>query len=183
MSGWNSTTAGAWNGNIDNLAASHANWSYDAAPQNSLYSNPVLNTSKTTGEDILKARVEDVFAAGLKSVSASDALESPELYQINNYFSETDYLGFGHINGAYRINPLLLNDDSYMNLNPEAKIVTYCYTGQTSAIITAYLNVIGYEAYSLMFGMNKLYNSNTSWTSNQWGGDSNPKDLPLISAK
>jgi len=33
----------------------------------------------------------------------------------------------------------------------------------------------------MTFGMNGLYNTNGAWASNQWGGDSKSKDLPLIS--
>ncbi len=28
--------------------------------------------------------------------------------------------------------------------------------------------------------MNALWNQNATWTTNQWGGDSNPKDLPVV---
>jgi 3-mercaptopyruvate sulfurtransferase SseA len=68
------------------------------------------------------------------------------------------------------------------NLDASKHIVTYCYTGQTSAVITAFLNVLGYNASSLLFGMNGLWNDSPTWstTVNQWGGDSNPKDLPLV---
>ena len=33
-------------------------------------------------------------------------------------------------------------------------MVTYCYTGQTSAQVTACLRLLGYDAASLMFGVN-----------------------------
>ena len=62
-------------------------------------------------------------------------------------------------NRAPLINPTSGEEFAMTNLDPSKKIVTYCYTGQTSAVITAYLRVLGYEAYSLKFGLNKLYNS------------------------
>ena len=99
---------------------------------------------------------------------------------INNYFSETDYTGFGHITGAQRILPLTLAGGEYTNLDADAKIVTYCYTGQTSAVITACLNVLGYDAYSLTFGMNGLNHSSSQWSSNQWSVDSKTKGLPTV---
>ena len=58
--------------------------------------------------------------------------------------------------------------------------MTYCYTGQTSAVVTATLRVLGYDAYTMTFGMNGLYNTNPQWATNQWGGDSNPKNLPVV---
>ena len=42
-------------------------------------------------------------------------------------------------------------------------IVVYCYTGQTSGFVTAYLNVLGYDVKSLLFGTNgMIYNSMVS---------------------
>jgi rhodanese-related sulfurtransferase len=181
MSGWNPATAGPWNNNIGNIAENSPNWTYAGAPSNITYTNPVLSTTLTDGEAILKERVETVLAAGFKGVNGGDVLNNPGGYFINNFFSEGDYTGFGHINSAYRINPFILADDSYKSLDPNANtLVTYCYTGQTSAVLSATLNVLGYNAASLKFGMNGMFNSNPSWTTNQWGGDSNPKDLPVL---
>ncbi len=182
MSGWNAATAGPWNNNIGNAADGNANWSYGAAPANTVFSDPVISSFSTDGAQILKDRVEQVVADGFKTVSGGDVLATPSNYFINNYFSEADYLGFGHIDGAYRILPLTLADNTYLGLDPSsnAKVVSYCYTGQTSAVLTACLRVLGYDAYSLTFGMNGMFNSNQAFTSNQWGGDSNPKNLPLV---
>lgn len=184
MSGWNASTAGPWNGKIgSNLADGHSNWTHQGAPANLVFDNPTISTTLTNGEAILKQRVEAVVAAGFGAVtvSGSDVLTNPSQYFINNYFSEADYSGFGHINGAYRILPLTLGNDAYLGLDPgaNAKVVTYCYTGQTSAVMTACLRVLGYDAYTMTFGMNGIYNTNPSWTTNQWGGDSNPKNLPV----
>ncbi len=182
MSGWNPATAGSWNSNIGDIAQNSVNWTYSAAPSNTTYSDPEpqFTINSSDGEALLKNRVETVLADGLKGVNGSDVLENPGNYFVNNYFSEADYSGFGHIANAYRINPFTLSDGTYKNLDPDRKVVTYCYTGQTSAVLSATLNVLGYDAYSLKFGMNGLYNSNPAWTTNQWGGDSNPKNLPLI---
>lgn len=181
MSGWNPATAGSWNGNTGDIAENSPNWSYAAAPANIIYDDPVISTTLTDGEAILKQRVEAVVAEGFQTISGGEVLASPGAYFINNYFSEQDYQAFGHISSAYRINPLNLADNTYKALDPEANtIVTYCYTGQTSAVITATLNVLGYDAKSLLFGMNGLYHSNDAFSTNQWGVDSSkPKDLPL----
>ncbi len=178
MSGWSPTTD-SWTGKLGNEADGHVNWSYGAAPANNVYEMPDFDGLSVDGMNLLKERVETVLAEGFKTVTGTTVLNNPGDYQINNYFSEADYAGFGHIDGAYRINPLGLADNSIKGLNPDAKVVTYCYTGQTSAVITAYLRVLGYDAYSMLFGVNGLYNSEDSWTSNQWGGDSKAKDLPL----
>lgn len=182
MSGWNSKGADAsWNKKTGDIAKGSPNWSYDAAPANIIYDDPVITTTLTSGEAILKERVEAAVAEGFKTISGGEVLATPGAYFINNYFSEQAYSDFGHISSAYRINPLNLADDTYKALDPEANaIVTYCYTGQTSAVITATLNVLGYEAKSLVYGMNGLYHSNDAFSSNQWGVDSKPKDLPTV---
>lgn len=185
MSGWSGTTSGSWDSKIGtDLADGHSNWSYGSAPSTMNFDDPTLSTSLTDGEAILKQRVEEVVAAGfgVATVSGSDVLGNPSQYFINNYFNETDYIGFGHINGAYRILPLTLGDNTYSGLDSasDANVVTYCYTGQTSAVMTACLRVLGYDAYTMTFGMNGIYNTNPAWTTNQWGGDSGPKDLPLV---
>lgn len=182
MSGWNPQTSGPWDNNTGDIAENHSNWSYGAAPANINFDDPEISSTKNDGELILKERVEAVVAAGFKGVNGGDVLNNPGGYFINNYFNETDYTGFGHINTAYRILPLSLADGTYKQLDPNANtVVTYCYTGQTSAVLTAVLNVLGYNAASLKFGMNGLYNSNPAWSKNQWGGDSSPKSLPVMS--
>ncbi|MEN8124321.1 MAG: rhodanese-like domain-containing protein [Bacteroidota bacterium] len=183
MSGWSPTTSASWDNKTGDIANGHANWSYSAAPSNNVYDNPSFTSLSQDGGEILKARVEEVVAAGFKTASGADVLNSPGNYFINNYFSDADYSGFGHIKDAYRIiDHLKLVDDGQKNLDPgsSAKVITYCYTGQTSAVVTAWLQVLGYDAYSLTFGMNGLYHSNNQWASNQWGVDSHPKDLPLV---
>ncbi|WP_170309953.1 rhodanese-like domain-containing protein [Seonamhaeicola maritimus] len=186
MSGWNPATAvGSWDKKIGaDEAENHANWTSNPAPNNMVFSDPKITTSGSTGEAILKKRVEDAVAAGFGAavVSGTDVLNSPGSYFINNYFSEGDYSAFGHIDGAYRILPLTLAGNEYKNLDPDATVVTYCYTGQTSAVMSACLRVLGYDAKSLTYGMNGLYNTNPAWdnTVNKWGGDSGPKNLPLV---
>ena len=185
MSGWNADYSAKWDNSIGNIAENNSNWTYDAAPTPMVYSIPEFTSTSEDGATILKERVEYVVTyssqnGGLQGVNGSDVLANPGNYYINNYFNETDYSGFGHITGADRINPLILGDDSHLALDPDAEVVTYCYTGQTSAVITAFLRVVGYDAYSLKFGVNGMYNSHSQWSSNQWGGDSNPKDYPTV---
>ena len=184
MSGWNPATAGPWDNQIDsNPAQGNANWTYSQAPSDEVFTDPSISSLSQDGSEILMQRVEATVAAGFKTASNGDVLASPSNYFVNNYFTDTDYIGFGHISNAYRVKEeLLLVGNGYLGLDPDAnaKVVNYCYTGQTSAVLTAWLNVLGYDAYSLTYGMNGLYHSNDAWTTNQWGvGSSVPKNLPL----
>jgi rhodanese-related sulfurtransferase len=176
MSGWNNELD-SWTPNIGNIAVGHANWNKEAAPANVTNESPKFTSTDTNPANILKARVAAVFAEGFKSVTPDDVLNNPGNYFINNFFPETDYLNFGHIKGAYRIQPLLVGGGQVNFLDSKKKIVTYCYTGQTSGAITAYLRVLGYDAVSMLWGMNKFHNTSTSWTANKWSADmakSNP---------
>lgn len=176
MAGWNKDLD-TWTPNIGNISVGHANWNKETAPANVTNLAPKFTSTDTNPANILKARVAAVVAEGFKSVTPEDVLSNPGNYFINNYFPEADYLNFGHIKGAYRIQPMLVGAGQVNFLDPKKKIVTYCYTGQTSGAITAYLRVLGYDAVSMLWGMNKLHNASTAWTSNKWAADmakSNP---------
>lgn len=180
MSGWN-PAFDSWTANCKDLTTS-SNWTNSTASAGS-FDAPSWTSNSTDGAAILKERVEAVVAAGFKTAKNTDVLANPSNYYINNYFSEAHYTGFGHVNGAVRVNPLMINDCS--SLDPNKKVVTYCYTGQTSAVLTAYLNVLGFDAYSLTFGINGMTTSNPFWTAgdgvtNHWGHDSNPKNFPVV---
>ncbi len=179
MSGWN-VALDAWTPNIGNVAEGNANWSTDPAPTNLTFASPKFTSSATNGADILKERVAAVIAGGFATATATDVITNPANYFINNYFSEADYLGFGHIAGAYRINPLLVSEGQVNYLDPAKPVVTYCYTGQTSGAITAYLRVLGYDAKSLLFGMNKLYHDNSAWASNRWSAEAESHEYPIV---
>ncbi len=187
MSGWHDDYADvSWNKKIGAEEANgHGNWSYGNAPNNMVFNDPAFASLETDGEALLKERVELVVTAGFGAAVASgtNVLNNPNDYHINNFFSEGDYGAFGHIESAYRILPLSLGDSSYLGLDPTpgAKVITYCYTGQTSAVITACLRVYGYNAYTMTYGMNGVYNTNSEWSSNQWGtGSSKAKDYPTV---
>ena len=180
MTGWSDTTD-SWTSKTGNVGSDNAaNWSFGSAPALSIYDEPVLTSLSTEGSEILRKRVELVVSEGFKTASNADVMASPSNYFVNNYFSEGDYTGFGHVKGAHRLLPLTLANGEYKNLDKSAKVVTYCYTGQTSAVVTACLRVLGYDAYSLTFGMNGLSHSSSQWSSNQWGVDSKTKNLPLV---
>lgn len=179
MSRWHSDFD-IWSTNIASIADGHANWTSDPAPNNLTYEAPKFTSSSTDPADILMERINLILSEGFRNVTPDDVLANPSNFFVNNYFSEADYLGFGHINGAYRINPLLVGEGQVLNLDPSKAVVTYCYTGQTSAAITAYLRVIGYDkAISMMWGMNRLFNSHSHWTSNKWSSGM-VKNLPYV---
>jgi len=104
----------------------------------------------------LAERVQNMLDNGFKVVSNANVLGTPENYYINNFWALSDYEAHGCIINAYRIKPLSITDDLMKYYNPDETAVTYCWTGQTSSMVTAYLNVIGYNAVSLAYGTNGM---------------------------
>ncbi len=157
MSAWHSDFD-LWTGNIGNIAVGHDNWSTAAAPSLPTgMDDPVIETTQTDGAAILAERV-DFILAGFKGITSADVLAAPENYQIINYWAVDDWNLYGHIDGAYQVTPntLTIADDMINMLDPEATVVTYCWTGQTSSMMTAWLLALGYDAKSLKFGVNSM---------------------------
>jgi len=164
MSGWHSDFD-LWTGKCVQL--DHDNWIYPsdiAAAEEFDY--PDIDTDETDGAAILAERVAYMLDEGFKGIAAVNAdnngvLDTPEAYFINNYWAVDDVITYGNIIGAYRIQPLVLE-----NLDPDATVVTYCWTGQTSSMLTALLTILGYDAKSLTFGTNSMIYDDL--TSHKW---------------
>ena len=119
------------------------------------YQFPVLKTGKKTAEDIIMERARQVIPHR-GEITADKVFAQPENYFIINYWPQAEYENPGHIPGAYCFPPKTsLKTDAMLSYLPNDRdIVIYCYTGQTSAQITAYLQILGYKAKNLLFGMN-----------------------------
>ncbi len=170
MSGWNEDFAGPWNSNIGNTASDYpASWTTDATASPEDFSYPDWETTETDPAEILKLRVDDFLTGGFNGIASTDVLTAPSDYFINNYWAEADVEHYGHIKGAYRIMPLSLSGGEIKKLDPSKTIVTYCWTGQTSSMITAYLKILGYNVKSLNFGANSMIHDNLE--SNNFGPD------------
>jgi rhodanese-related sulfurtransferase len=162
MSGWHEDFSGSWENNHGDFAST--NWLTSGTPPAvKEFDNPSFATGEVDGEAILKARVQAVLSADW-AVNKTDVLDNPGNYFINNKWSLTSWDNFGHINGAYRIDEDL-NLDGLVNLDPSQTVVTYCYTGQTSSITTAWLDVLGFDGRSLLFGANGIVHSSMVGTS------------------
>jgi rhodanese-related sulfurtransferase len=112
---------------------------------------PTLNTGESAVADIVRAR----FAGTWKAKKAADVFAAPGNFFIINYWPKSEY-DQGHITGAFQFTPKSsLGKDQLLKYLPTNKpIVVYCYSGQTSAQIITYLNMLGYDAYTLTFGVN-----------------------------
>jgi len=179
MCSWNDTTTGAWKSNINNSRAAQFVTTATAKPAKG--DLPKLDTGKKEGKDILDARVDAVFAEGFGPVKVtSDAVYSNLAgYQIVNYWKESDY-SWGHISGAMQYTPgsSLKLDADLKTLSTDKPVAVYCYTGQTSAHVAASLRALGYDAKSILFGVNGMAYDDMPGT--RFVPDSEIHDYPLV---
>jgi rhodanese-related sulfurtransferase len=179
MSGWN-VNNDKWTPNVASIGVGNANW--EAGPGNIAtninYGDPSLGEGDADGTTILKKQVKKMLDAGFQGIASSTVLGAPGDYFINNFWDEADVTHYGHIKGAFRIKPLSLKDKQYQYYNTKTTVVTYCWTGQTSSMVTAFMNVIGYKAKSLKFGTNSMIHSELN--SHKWDATTQAKNFPLV---
>lgn len=160
FSGWNSAFSQKWDNNAGhengNKIEGVDNWVYDASPSIGSYEYPDWESEDTEGEAILATRIQSTLEAGFKSASATGLLGDPASMQIINYWGEPHYTEFGHFNGAIQYNTITLAEDMVKAIDADVETAIYCYTGQTSSMVTFWLNVLGYNAKSVGFGVNTL---------------------------
>ena len=160
MCSWNEEFAGKWNtaaANGNAYATQFVSTSTAKGPQGEL---PSLSTGKTTGQDILEARIDEVLEEGFSPAAVSNSAVFADLnnFYIVNYWPASHYTDLGHIPGAMQYTPkesIKLSAD-LKTLPTDKAVVVYCYTGQNSAFLAAYLRVLGYDSKSLLYGANGM---------------------------
>jgi rhodanese-related sulfurtransferase len=115
-------------------------------------------------QDSLQAQADAYFSEGPRTIQAADLFDNlndgdPENDPyIISLRSAEDYAK-GHIPGAVNMSVKeMFALENLATIPPDRDVVMVCYTGQTAGQAAAALNMLGYEAYSLLFGM-------SSWTS------------------
>ncbi len=182
MCSWNAATSGSWNGdngNVNNTLTNPETVNNNADMTSHSY--PVLTGDAAS---IVATRASAMLAAGFKATSYNAIKDNLDEYFVINYFGEADYSGTGmsgvpgHIPGAYQFTPYssLGVEDMLHNLPTDKQIVVYCWTGQHSSQVTAYLNMLGYDAVSLAFGSNNLFHDDL--TAHKWSAAA-IQDFPL----
>ena len=161
MSGWNKAFAqDVWIKNSGNAFADQLETTKNAAGKKSTY--PKIETGKRAGIEILEARAKEALAKTPKNwgLKAAKIFENPENYYIVNYWPEDKYMA-GHIPTAIQYTPKksLSKKTKLSTLPTDKPVVIYCYTGQHAAFVVAYLQILGYDAYSVLYGSNGFMNS------------------------
>jgi len=181
MAAWNSALTAPWENNIGDAAIGHSSWITPPGNITPLaeFTPPTIETNSEDGASILAERVAAMLEGGFKGVSNADVLATPNNYFISNHWTQADVEHYGHIIGAYRVQPFTLTAGNDKNLDASRTIVIYCWIGHTSSMLTAYLTVLGYDARNLNYGVNSMIYSNLE--SHKWTNP--PTDYPLVPSK
>jgi len=148
------------------------------------YNLPSVNVTSATSElEIIRIACDNYATAGLKNIAAGnlsalitdgDPNNDPIIISVRK---AEDYAK-GHIPGAVNIAFTgIAKKENLQKLDPDKQIVVYCYTGRTGSQATAILNVLGYDAKNLLWGM-------SGWTTDpvlaakRFDPDTNP-DYPF----
>lgn len=120
---------------------------------------PVLELETEDVMEAVEYYLDMYLSDGTKNIAA-DALyanlvdgDTSNDPTILNYWNETMY-NDGHIQTAVQANPIDMT--LLEGVDPEKPVVVYCHTGQTSSKIVCWLNALGYDAYSMLFGVNSI---------------------------
>lgn len=168
MSSWREDFANnAWNKNVKNEFAAKLETKENLKPEAG--NHPSLVTGKTEVQEILKARLETLFATPYSDfiLKSPDVFENPSNYFIVNYVTADNYNN-GHIPGAIQYEPgkSLLFETDLLTLPTDKKVAVYTITGQEAAYMIAYLNVLGYDTGNIAYGENGFMNEvlqNKGW--------------------
>jgi len=189
MSSWNSTACTSWSMNA--VGNNYTNFTTTATAKPAAGNLPTISTGKTEGKAILEERINQLLAS--VSASAFDDIKitwgtvtgNLSNYFIVNYWPANQY-NLGHLNGAVQYTPKtdLKLSTALKTLPTNKPVVIYCYTGQTSAQVATYLKLLGYDAKTLLFGVNAM---NYDWMGSngipsQWV-QTEVKEYPVVTGQ
>jgi len=160
MSSWRVDFAeNSWLKNIKNDFAGKVEVIENAKPEKG--DHPTLNTGKKDAKEILKLRLEKAFATPYKEyiIKSADVFANPANYYVANYCKQEGYIN-GHIPGAvyYQPKTSLASTADLFTLPINKKVAVYDATGQGTAYIVAYLNLLGYDVGNVAYGANSFMN-------------------------
>ncbi len=157
MSGWDREIAEKhWLANT----GSHLEGKLDKSgnPKNQPGAYPELAVEATSGFAMMIERAEAVLTEKTTDyvITIEEFEKKPDANYTICYWPMDKYLNNGHLKGAVQYEPKKsLTHDSYLNTLPtDRPVVVYCYSGQHSAFVTAYLRMLGYDARNLAYGAN-----------------------------
>ncbi len=147
-----------WFANISNKMVGKLEYTPNEKKKPSNY--PSIAANGKSGFDIVWERAEAIINLPADSifVSIDQMIDHWDDYYTICYWPEEKYLGVGHLPGSVQYDQKTsLNQNSELNtLSTEKPNIIYCYSGQHSIFVTAYLRLIGYNAKALRYGANSF---------------------------
>lgn len=145
------------------------------------------NTTSEDGTEVIRAAAESYLADTSKppTIAAKDVFENLNDGDTSNdpvilSVRSAQHYATGHIPGAINI-PWreVARVENLIGLPTDQQIVVYCYTGHTGAVATAALNMLGYDAVNMKFGMGAWTTDATVRVAAPFSEDTAP-DLPTV---
>lgn len=187
MSSWNNTLAeSGWDKSVGNELDGKLN--HADVPKHAKSSLPKIETGGVSALQIAASRAQELLKMDQTAflIGFKDLTDNPGKYYTISYFNLDEYTEIGHLTDAVQYTPReSLSKETYLlTLPADQPIAVYCYTGQQSGTVVAYLRMLGYDAYSVKIGTNSFaYNSiikNAKLPGHYWS-DLHKNNLPLVS--
>ncbi|MEJ2048188.1 MAG: rhodanese-like domain-containing protein, partial [Dehalococcoidia bacterium] len=174
MSAWTKDTEIA--PNRFSPAARH-DYKFETTPNTPDQTQPFPATDKTVTQaaqaytSTKNIKAEDLFLL----LNDDDPSNDPFIISVRK---PEDYAK-GHVPGAVNIPcSTWTNKDSLAAIPPDKPLVVYCYTGHSGSQATALLNLMGYDATNLLFGM-CAWTEDAEVAPNCFNNDVHAKDYPI----
>jgi rhodanese-related sulfurtransferase len=158
MSAWNKSLD-MWSKNVSNKYANKLEMQTRYKAKEGTV--PEIETGADCGAEILQARARTLLNTPFEKLKINaDRAFNDESFYIISYWPEAKYEK-GHIPGSIQYTPRkdLKFSTNLKTLPADKKILVYCNSGFHSAYVTAYLRLLGYNAFSLSFGANGFMHS------------------------
>jgi len=116
------------------------------------YGDPSLeNTTSSAESDIVAAAAATVSPSYITAADLHMKIAEGEDMTVVDLRAADNYAA-GHIPGAINFGLSALADN-LDKINPDAPVYAYCYTGHSASQAVALLRMLGYDAYTIKFGM------------------------------
>ncbi len=131
---------------------------YDLPDPNYVDSEDAMTILKAAADQYVSNHAPVISAQALfDNLNDGDTSNDPQIISVRK---PEDYAK-GHIPGAINIPwKTIAKVENLKKIDPKRPVVTYCYTGHTGQIACTVLNILGYDALNLKFGI-------MAWTKNQ----------------
>jgi rhodanese-related sulfurtransferase len=157
MGSWNRKFVGEISKHLSNKYANRIDTNQVFRPQAG--NLPNQNTENIV--QLLDERLDFLLADTITNIiiSPDELFANLDDYFVLAYWSKEKYTK-GHISGSfqYDIRSELSPNVALNTLPVDKRIVVYCNTGHHAIAIVAYLKLLGYDAVSMMYGINSFMN-------------------------